>query len=365
MGRGRGDAPALDGLLELADEIDFDDIDRFGFTDAYQEIEQIAAAQENPTKLLALLDRVSSEEASRQIVPDLYEFVADGGLKHLPENFLKLRQNIQEWNRALTQAFILLEAADHIWEADLESPLAKTHYAAARQTYRSVEKAAREQFPEVKSHRLAHNPEARARESERAIVRSEETAKRRAEKAAALEKQRDELFASWLTSIDPEIADALIEARRKALANEPWDHKYEATWADWARKIRHYGQPLDYQIPKIAQMMQWLEESKVRSVARDQIEADREVKLQSAGPIEEGRYEFEGTYIFVKPNDWGPRMIVQLDDGNRLIGSWPRALGTGKLPDFCRLRIKATVKRSDRDEHFGFFSRPHTAEVIG
>ena len=62
------------------------------------------------------------------------------------------------------------------------------------------------------------------------------------------------------------------------------------------------------------------------------------------------------------------KMTVRLDDGNRVWGSVPAHIeeSVGMPSDLHGRKISftATVTRSDRDPHFGFFKRPSGAELV-
>ena len=74
----------------------------------------------------------------------------------------------------------------------------------------------------------------------------------------------------------------------------------------------------------------------------------------------EGKITIEGTIISVKvkETDWGSslKMIVLDERGFKVWGSVPRALETPETGD--HVKLIATVRRSDTDPTFGFYSRP-------
>lgn len=64
------------------------------------------------------------------------------------------------------------------------------------------------------------------------------------------------------------------------------------------------------------------------------------------------------------------KMLVKLDDGNKVYGSMPIEIERHVDEKRCeykglRIQFDATVKRSDKDDHFGFINRPTKAKVIG
>lgn len=93
--------------------------------------------------------------------------------------------------------------------------------------------------------------------------------------------------------------------------------------------------------------------------------ADAEL-LKTAPVITNGRYPVEGTVVSTKMK-WTPygdtrKMLVKSDSGNKLWGTVPSAVIDLERGD--RIRFVATIKKSDNDDHFGFFSRPAKAEIV-
>lgn len=90
-------------------------------------------------------------------------------------------------------------------------------------------------------------------------------------------------------------------------------------------------------------------------------------KLETAPAIKNGKYAFVGTVVSMKEKDtrfgyvW--KMLIESSSGNKLWGSVPRNL-IDNLEKGMRVKLKAKVTRSDKDAHFGFFSRPGDAEIV-
>lgn len=86
-------------------------------------------------------------------------------------------------------------------------------------------------------------------------------------------------------------------------------------------------------------------------------------------PVVEGKYTVEGVVqsTKLKPSLYNPegqlKMMVMLDDGNKVWGSVPKSILSDDLKG-KRVRFDATVEKSDNDEHFGYFSRPTKATVV-
>lgn len=101
-------------------------------------------------------------------------------------------------------------------------------------------------------------------------------------------------------------------------------------------------------------------------VARD---AERAAEAAAARPVVEGRQVITGEILSVKvvENDFGGtiKMTVRDDRGFRVFGTMPGALaGDHSVQAGARVELTATVKASDRDKDFGFFSRPAKASVL-
>lgn len=119
--------------------------------------------------------------------------------------------------------------------------------------------------------------------------------------------------------------------------------------------------------------------------------AEREAEqaaLATAPALVVGKLDIEGEILTTKlqKSQFGAtlKMLVKLDDGNKVWGSVPRELeqftwytrwydehGTyqetppvTKRLEGCRVAFTATVQRSNDDPHFGFFSRPRKSRLI-
>lgn len=136
--------------------------------------------------------------------------------------------------------------------------------------------------------------------------------------------------------------------------------------------------------------------------ARQERFAAETASLADAQPLEEGRRVIEGEIVSVKSgeNDYGAwtKMLIRQDDGNKVYGTVPasifESLGDWYMsrpsipgPDArvrweddhgCmvegdgvdslrgrRVRLTAKVERSRDDQHFGFYSRPTGATLVG
>lgn len=99
-----------------------------------------------------------------------------------------------------------------------------------------------------------------------------------------------------------------------------------------------------------------------KKVQRESIkrEKDAEEERATAKPVIEGRIEITGKILAIKSeeNYWGmeTKMLVRDDRGFKVWGTYPSALTAeqGEVVTFT-----ATVTKSDDDETFGFYKRPH------
>lgn len=132
---------------------------------------------------------------------------------------------------------------------------------------------------------------------------------------------------------------------------------------DVGRKLQQYGDLSARQIDAVE-----------RAIVRDTGRADtRAAEEASASPVPEGKQVIVGRIVSIR-NDPNPfnwygeitRMLVVSDDGWKVWGTMPAALGRADVADIRKARVEfvATVTRSDDDKTFGFFSRPSKARVL-
>lgn len=137
--------------------------------------------------------------------------------------------------------------------------------------------------------------------------------------------------------------------------------------ADVARKLRKYGELSEKQTAAIEKCL-------VREIEFAKKREEQAAKLATAPALTEGRVEIQGRIVSTKYQEshYGVtlKMLVELEDGNRVWGTMPAALedaawkiaqDQGKNePNFREILVKftATVERSKDDEHFGFYKRP-------
>lgn len=144
-----------------------------------------------------------------------------------------------------------------------------------------------------------------------------------------------------------------LEAVEYAEANFEGNNFY----TDLLAKLRQYGPWSDRQRDAVLR-------GKVAAPARALAQAAREAEVKV--PVVEGRQVLVGTVIKAewKDDEYGGRtvMTVKEDRGFLVWGTMPANLDAERGD---RIKFQATVKKSDRDESFGFFKRPAKAERVG
>jgi hypothetical protein len=113
------------------------------------------------------------------------------------------------------------------------------------------------------------------------------------------------------------------------------------------------------------------DEERAERKARD--EQERQERFGEIPALEEGRYTMTGRILNVKwqTGDYGTqlKMLVELQDGNRVWGTCPQAV-VGFFTDEAdmlkgqSITFTGTVKPKQDDPHFGYFSRPAGAKVL-
>lgn len=137
-------------------------------------------------------------------------------------------------------------------------------------------------------------------------------------------------------------------------------------------KIKYVGNMRDGMAPKSISLV-WERPAEVEGedfgaavqVAKQEREVAEKERLDGAAPLKEGRYEFQGIVKSTKIQDGyyntEYKMLVELDDGNRLYGTVPSSID---FEDLKGKRIKLTGKVMVKEAGFGFFSRPSKAELL-
>lgn len=134
---------------------------------------------------------------------------------------------------------------------------------------------------------------------------------------------------------------------------------FNGFYFDLLHKLNRYGSLSEKQV-----------DAALRGRDRDAEFEARKVAEKPASPLVEGRYEITGEIVSTKSQEsdygWTWKMLVKMEDGNKVWGTIPESL-------FCldvanakgeRVTFTATVERSRDDENFGFFKRPTKATVV-
>lgn len=299
---------------------------------------------------------------------------------------------------ALDAAIQTVLDADAAWAADLDDETLHQAYLAAKRQYRDVEaiilgKGLYEVRPcprcggaggwegwpgytcyECGGHKTVTRAYRKYRFDADPRVRARREAKRVAEIAAA-----DQAYADAIRTLG-DIGSAIDAARA---TQDAWTDRYETPkprhgtdfMAQLAGKLRKYGSLTQGQIDAARRIMDgWVREDAEKAALAD------------APALTAGRYVIEGTVVSHKwTDDDGPygsqhKMLVKLDDGNKVWGTVPAAIedamrdswdddGTlipAQVDDLkgARVQLTATVTVSHDDPHFGYYGNPRTAAVL-
>jgi hypothetical protein len=135
---------------------------------------------------------------------------------------------------------------------------------------------------------------------------------------------------------------------------------------DLRRKLERYG---DLSVGQVALAFKLEREAKERAEAK----AETKASEPPAVPVVEGKYTIEGRVLSYRWQEshfgynagaWKMLVLVTTDDGTyKLWGTIPSKI-VGSVQRGTLVRFNATVEKSDKDESFGFYSRPTKAEVI-
>lgn len=172
------------------------------------------------------------------------------------------------------------------------------------------------------------------------------------------------------------------EAKAK-LARAARIEEYSAEFPIWARVDECSGSLLVEIVAKVAKYdLSDKQIALVAKLAEEELQtreerlakrAAEEAKAEAMGPIAEGRREIRGIIASIKweENSFSPwaeavvKGLIVEESGHKVWGTIPAALlGDGEDLKGRSVVLTATVKRSDRDEIFGFMSRPSKASFV-
>lgn len=143
----------------------------------------------------------------------------------------------------------------------------------------------------------------------------------------------------WICSVDARGNDYLLNLKSLVLK------------AEWTAKDFGLG----------ASLISAYQREQGKIAEREAQEQGPKVAVPTGRMVVEGKVIAEGT----KENDFGVRYVMTvLDDrGFKVWGTQPSSIASDiKMGD--RVRFTARLEASDRDETFGFFSRPSKAEIL-
>lgn len=289
------------------------------------------------------------------------------------------------FSERLDAACEIVEAADAAYAANLDSKELRKAYEGSKKEYRTIEHEAFAAgfhwncgrcnktgrwpgnggvcfncggsgfHPNQTAHKFEASPHVRA--------------KREAAHRAKVQAE-DDAFEALLTGIGGDVEARLREVvaefdRLGGYYNGTEEMDKDAMFSHGiAMKLKRWGSLSPAQIGAVQ-----------RGVDRKKARAAEAETLKSVEALAEGRYEIEGEVLSVKSgeNDYGfwTKMLVKMDDGNKVYGSVPNDLhaiecggGTRCVNRGERVRFAAKVERSKDDEHFGFYSRPTKAALV-
>jgi hypothetical protein len=136
--------------------------------------------------------------------------------------------------------------------------------------------------------------------------------------------------------------------------------------ADMVRAVKTYGALTPKQTAAVAK---W----QANSNRAEQIANEEKAKAENLPALTEGRRLLTGQVISTKwhDSDYGttPKMVIRLEDGNKVWGTIPADIENATEGDIDTLvgktvSLVAGVKVSDRDPHFGFYSRPKDGKLL-
>ncbi len=265
--------------------------------------------------------------------------------------------------------------ADSAWYADIENADLKAAYKAAKDAFREFENAAIDKGATEKCYRCGgsggwvgwpgftcyrcngagREPMRKSKFQAAPNIRFKKESKIDAEIA-----EKDAAYAAAIADLG-DVGSALDTARIEVRDyhaecyhdyDDPKGPSRETGFrADLATKLWRFGS---------------LSEAQVAAVRKGiERETAREAEKAAAGPLAEGEYEITGEIVSTKwqESKFGTtkKMLVKLDDGNKVFGTFPSKLGDADKGS--RVTFTATVERSEDDEHFGFFKSPKQARL--
>jgi hypothetical protein len=199
-------------------------------------------------------------------------------------------------------------------------------------------------------------------------------------KEARIRRERAEEFMARATGTEREALAFADDVCKTEYVNEAGDNIFRPKFpavdgstvafiSDLMHKLHRYGSLSEKQIGALVKIKARNDDFLARNAAQAEALAD-------APPLAEGRQTVEGEVVMVKfyDNDFGGtfKMLVKMDDGNKVFGSVPSNLMEIKVEENVyenlgkgdRVKFDAAVTPKADDVHFGFYKRPTKAERI-
>jgi len=184
---------------------------------------------------------------------------------------------------------------------------------------------------------------------------TEEEIRKEAERKEKRRKAREKKRAEKQKKIEAQVKEVLKDKElKKALAVDHYIIN------DISYRLNRYGTISKKQI------------TLVKKIVKEKIKRDKEEKkrLAKLTDIDAGKYEIEGVILSVKSyeNNFNGRvrstlkMLVQLDNGNRVFGTFPSSLYSNDPAKDRRVSFTATF--SQKEKGFGYFKRPTKAKFV-
>lgn len=167
------------------------------------------------------------------------------------------------------------------------------------------------------------------------------------EKELRLKQERDENYATFSIQ-QPEVVEYLENLYDQ-------DRSYFLKSLKW--NLERYGMLTTAQVEAFNRVIKQREEEAAKKLAEP----------IPTHPVAEGRLTLEGEVLSTKyqHTDFGTirKMLVRLADANKVWGTVPANIDS-QVDRGVKVKFVASVKRSDSDDNFGYFSRPAKAEVV-
>jgi hypothetical protein len=164
------------------------------------------------------------------------------------------------------------------------------------------------------------------------------------------------IAAAWAIYMGPEGRDSEGTYSQRA------DRREENTICDILSRLVKYGSISPGQINYVRSLLE-------RIANRATIAAARAAEAAVAKPVPmvAGRATVRGKVLTIRePDEYAPfpqrKILVVHADGWKVWGSLPAALSDVKVGEM--VEFSAALTRSDKDEKFGFFSRPSKAKIL-